>query len=232
MLRRTLLLTVFILAACNAQPPPTDSVFLTATANPIFEPPPQNQSLGGTSVPSEFTGGDPQLLSSQHQFEFSISGDVTSEIRSGTAVYNFIPATGGIVAHDQIYLASSSASSSEQVSFQFRTGLVTGEYALTSPQNFVLGVVTAQYARLSDDGSGSQLQVFSEEVTGTLTLTAVGEALSGEFQFTASYVTDDGSRSQVEVSGSFADIPYHRSGDPFEVDVPLPTRNFTGTDEP
>jgi hypothetical protein len=232
MLRRLMLLLILTLTACNAQPPATDTVFFTVTPNPIFEPPPQNQSLAGTAVPAEFSGGNPQILSNQNQFEFSVSGDVIAQSNRGTIAYNFVPSIGNFAAHDQLFIASSDASSSQQITFQFGTGIIVGQYALTAPQNFVSGLVSAQYARLSDDGSGSELQVFTEDISGTLNLTAVGIALSGEFQFIAKNTDNDGSRSQVEVRGSFIDVVYNRSGDPFDVAVPLPTREFTGTQEP
>lgn len=232
MLRRLLLLFILSLTACNIQEPATDTVFFTVTPNLIFEPPTQNQSFAGTAVPSEFSGGNPQILSNPIQFEFSVEGDITSQIDAGTIVYNFIPSVGNLVAHDQLYLASNDASTSQQITFQFRTGIAVGDYRLTAPQNFGLNLVTAQYALLSDDGSGSELQVFTEDVVGTLTLIAVGETLSGEFQFIASNTENDGTRLQVDLSGSFIDVPYNYSGDPFEILVPLPTRSLTGTQSP
>lgn len=231
MLQRLLLLLILTLTACNAQEPATDTAFFTVTPNPIFEPPVQNQSLAGTSVPAEFSGGNPQILSIQNQFEFSVSGDIVAQTDTGTIVYNFIPAVGNLAAHDQLYLASNDASSSQQITFQFGIGITVGEYRLTVPQNFGLGLVTAQYALLSDNGSGSELQVFTEDVAGILILTTVGETLSGEFQFTANDTENDGTRLQIDVSGSFIDIPYNYNGDPFEVLVPLPTHS-AGTQNP
>jgi hypothetical protein len=232
MIRRFLLLLILILTACNAQTPATDSPFFTATPNPIFEPPLQNQSLAGTSVPAEFSGGNPVLLANQAPFEFAVSGDVVSQVSAGSIVYNFIPGTSGIPAHDQLYLSSSDSRSSQQITIQFSSGIPIGDYRLSSPREFVLGAVSAQYARLSDDGSGSQLRTYAEDVMGRINLTAVGDRLSGEFQFTANHTEEDGTRSQLEVAGNFSNVPYNRSGNPFEIAVPLPIRGVTGTEEP
>ena len=60
----------------------------------------------------------------------------------------------------------------------------------------------------------------------------MGEVLSGQFQFTVDFVetSPDGEVDiqSVEVTGRFDNVPYQVTvTDPFDLDVPLPTRNFT-----
>lgn len=229
MIRRFVFLLVLILAACNAEPTPTDSVFVTATSNLNFVPPAQEENIAGTDIPSEFSGGNPQIVSNQSPFSFSVRGDIEADVSTGSIVYNFIPATDYLSARDQLYIASSTALSSQQVTFQFNVGITEGEYSVSSTQTLTLGLVNAQYGYLSDDGV---LQLYSEDVFGNFIVTAVGDTLSAEFEFTAQYTDRDGNVHQVEVSGNFSDVRYNRSGDPFDIAVPLPTRGITGTDEP
>lgn len=235
MIRRFMLLFVFLLAACNATPQATDTVFVTATVNPLFVPPPPAQSIAGTDVPSDltdFAGGNPQILSHQSPFEFSVSGEVNTEVTTGSIAYNFIAATGALAAHDEVYISASDASSSQQISFQFFSGILAGEYPIVSSKVPVLERIAAQYGYLVDNGSGSELRIYADDISGTFTVTAVGDRLSGEFQFTAHRTADDGTVKAVEIKGSFSDVPYNTATDPFNVSVPLPTRDYSGTTEP
>jgi hypothetical protein len=232
MIQRFVLLLIFSLTACNAEPPATDTVFVTATANIIFESPAQAQSIAGTDIPLEFSGGNPQVLSNLAPFEFTVTGDVNAKVNTGSIVYNFVAGTEGLSARDQLYLAYSDASSSQQITFQFHEGIIEGQYPINNFQTLVLGRVNAQYGYLVDDGSGSELQIYAEDVSGLFTVIKAGDTLSGEFEFTAHHTDAEGTQHQVLLIGSFSDVVYNRSADPFEVLVPLPTRGIVATDEP
>jgi hypothetical protein len=220
---------LILLAACSAEPPVTDVPFYTATPGGF---PTAASQFAGADVPLEFMGGDPQILDSGGRFSFAVSGSVISQQDTGTIVYSAVPQFGAIPVHDQLYITASDADSSEQISFAFSPNLPVGTYPLIAPSDFIMGTVAAQYQRL-----GASEETYDEEISGSLTLAVVGETLSGEFQFSASYIQRSAEgevqTQRVDITGSFADVPYRELGaDPFEVIVPLPTRVFTGTDVP
>lgn len=233
-MHRAFVLLLLSLAACSATPAPSDVPFYTATPRAL---PSQDNEFMGRDLPVEFMGGDPEILATGGSFSFTVSAETISQHDAGAIIYTYLPAYGAIPAHDQLYFAASDADSSEQISFEFSPGLPVGQYPLLDPADFIMGTVSAQYQRLIADGAGARLEVYNQEVTGTLNLTAAGTMLSGDFQFSASYVqrSPEGEvqTHRVEVTGTFADVPYRAAGDdPFEVIVPLPTRVFTGTDVP
>jgi hypothetical protein len=228
-MRKLHVLMLVLLAACSAQPPVTDVPFYTATPGGF---PTADSQFAGAELPLDFMGGDPQILDSGGSFSFAVSGMVISQQDTGTIVYSAVPQFGAIPVHDQLYITASDADSSEQISFAFSPNLPVGSYPLIAPSDFIMGTVAAQYQRLA-----ATEEIYNEEISGTLSLTVVGETLSGEFQFSASYIQrsleGEVQSQRVDVTGSFADVPYRELGeDPFEVLVPLPTRVFTGTDVP
>jgi hypothetical protein len=232
-MHRVFVLLLLMLAACTTSPP-SDVPFYTATPRQL---PSQDEAFMGTELPLEFMGGEPEILGTGGSFNFTVSADTISQHNSGTVIYSWLPAYGAIPAHDQLYFAASDADSSEQVSFEFSTGLPVGQYPLLAPADFIMGTVSAQYQRLVATDAGAKLEVYSQDVSGTFNLTLAGSIISGDFQFTASYVerSPEGEvqTHRVEVTGSFTDVPYRAAGnDPFEIIVPLPTRIFTGTEVP
>lgn len=238
MLRYALLVMIFVITACTTVEAPTDIEFSTATPRPI-ETVPSPNAIGETSIPLDFTGGEPTILSSQSEFDFAVSGEFVAQANTGTILYNYLPNTGGLPARNQLYIATSDATASQQLSFEFFPEIQVGQYNLLTPDNYYTGGVSASYVRLVFDGSSTRTQAFVDNVVGILTLTSVGEALSGQFQFTADFVetSPEGEVDiqSVEVTGQFENVPYRITlSDPFDLDVPLPTRNFTAdeTEQP
>jgi|GEM_PF-5640641 len=240
MLKRflALLIVPFLLVACGSADEVTDVPFATSTARTAGTiPAPDN--IGGVDIPQDFTGGDPIVLSVSSTFSFTIEGEFTDEKDSGTIVYTYLQDTGRLPARNQLHIATSDATVSQQITFEFSPGIEIGQYTLIAPEDLVLSGVSASYSRLVFDGATSTVQPFIDNIGGTLTLTSVGEVLSGQFQFSADF-TETSPEGEVDVqsitvTGSFEDVPYQISlDDPFEIEIPLPTRNFTtdGTDQP
>jgi hypothetical protein len=233
-MHRAFVLLLLILAACSAPPAATDVPFYTATPREL---PGEDGEFMGTELPLEFMGGSPEILATGGSFSFTVSADTISQHNSGTVIYSWLPAYGAIPAHDQLYLAASDADSSEQISFEFSSGLPIGQYSLVAPADFIMGTVSAQYQRLVADDANARLEVYNQQLNGTFNLSVAGTMISGDFQFTAAYLeqspTGEVQTHRVEISGTFANIPYYAAGDdPFDISVPLPTRIFSGTEVP
>lgn len=233
-----LVMIILLITACSASDVPTDIDFSTATPRPI-ETVPSPNAIGQTSIPLDFTGGEPRVLGSQSEFDFAVSGEFVSQADTGTILYNYLPNTGGLPARNQLYIATSDATASQQLSFEFSPAIQVGQYNLLAPEDYFSGGVSASYVRLAFDGTTTRTQAFTDNMNGVLTLTNVGEVLSGQFQFTADFVetSPEGEVDvqSVEVTGSFENVPYQITlSDPFDLDVPLPTRNFTAdeTEQP
>lgn len=233
-----LMLTIALLTACNASDPVTDVPFSTATARPIetLAPP---SSIGNTAVPLDFTGGEPIALGDFGTFSFTVSGEIVSEMDTGTLIYSYLPADGRLGARNQLYIAASDSASSQQLSFEFTPAIQLGQYNLVSPDDYAPGNVSIAYSRLAFNGTETRIEAFTDNINGTMTITRIGEALSGQFQFSADFaetsLEGEVDIQSVEITGQFDDVPYQVTlTDPFDVDVPLPTRNFTtdGTDQP
>lgn len=234
MLRYAILVMILVITACTADDSVTDVPFSTATARPI-EAIPSPNIIGETAIPLEFAGGNPIILGSQGEFDFAVSGEFVAQFDTGTLLYNYLPNSGGLPARNQLYIAASDATASQQLSFEFTPDIQVGQYTLLTPENYFNGGVSASYVRLAFDGTSTRTQAFTENLNGFLILSTVGEALSGQFQFTADFVetSPEGEVDiqSIEVTGSFENVPYQITlDDPFDLDVPLPTRNFT-TDE-
>lgn len=217
---------VMILAACGATDIPTEPPFYTATAR-ISEPiaVPTERSIG---LP-DFIGGDPQIIPSTSTFQYTVSGDVSDAVTRGNIVYNYVAASGNVSARDKIFISTSDADASQQLSFEFSPGLAADTYLLTSPANWFPGSVTAQYLRLSADGDdAARIQSYSQNIDGTLTLNAVGETLSGVFEFSTEWITGNDAGETVtrtvSISGAFTDVPYSRLNNPFDSQPSVPER--------
>lgn len=225
-----IVLLLLLLTACTTGDPVTDVPFATSTSG-VVGTVPAPESIGDVAIPSDFTGGEPIILSSQGIFNFAISGEFVEQKDSGTIVYNYLPNTGALPARNQLYIASSDANASQQIAFEFSPEIQIGQYNLIAPEDYFLSGVSAAYSRLVFDGSSTRVESFVENIEGTLTLSSVGEVLSGQFQFTAEY-TETSPEGEIdvqaiEVTGSFENVPYQITvDDPFAVDVPLPTRDF------
>ena len=237
MLRYTILVMILIIVACTPSETPTDIEFSTATPRPI-ESIPSPDAIGDTDIPFDFIGGEPIILLGQGTFDFAVSGEFVAQFDTGTLLYNFLPSTNTVAARNQLYIASSDASSSQELSFEFSPDIEIGQYNLLTPENYFSGGVSVSYTRLAFDGTSTRVQAFTENLNGFLILTSVGEVLSGQFQFTVDFVETSAEGEvdvqSVEVTGSFDNVPYQITvSDPFDLDVPLPTRNFTsdGTEE-
>ena len=217
---------VLLLAACTTTEVPTDLPFYTATprfVEPVARPTDDSDNL------LDFAGGEPIAVDSISAFQYTVSGDVSALVTQGNIVYNYVAPVGDVSARDKIFISSTDASASQQLSFEFSPGLAPDTYILTSPANWFPGSVTAQYLRLSADGeNASRIQAYSQNVSGTLTLHSVGETVSGVFEFTADWVTGNDMGETVTrtvtLSGEFTDVPYSRLADPFEADLGVPER--------
>lgn len=235
-IKRLLSVTLLIaLAACGTPATPTDAPFFTATPRPLETVAVPDSGIAGTSIPLDFIGGQPVPLTEIGEFSAAITGEYIAEIDSGTAVYSLLPETGNLPARNQLFIASTDGDASQQITFEFSPTLATGQYTLLPPQSYVPGVVTASYVRLGFDGTETRIQTFGENVDGTIRFDAVGDSISGTFQFSADYTqrSDSGEVDvqTVTITGRFEEIVYQvQSTDPFAVDVPLPTRNFTDED--
>ncbi|MDQ7024972.1 MAG: hypothetical protein Q9P44_05375 [Anaerolineae bacterium] len=220
------LVLMMILAACSTTDIATDAPFYTATARitePIARP-----TEGSIGLP-DFVGGDPQIVASTSTFQYTVSGDVSDAVTRGSIVYNYVEATGNVSARDKIFISTSDANASQQLSFEFSPGLVPDTYPLTSPADSFLGSVTAQYLRLSVDGDDApRIQAYRQNIEGTLTLSAVGETISGVFEFSAQWVTGNSTGETVtrtvSISGAFTDVPYSRLSTPFDSQRSVPER--------
>jgi hypothetical protein len=226
---RDLLIAIVLLAlaACNTVETPTDLPFYTAT--PHLSESPGLPTESAIELPN-FSSGDPQALNTDHHFQFTVSGDVSAAVTQGNIVYNYVAAVGNVSARDKIFISSSDATAVQQLAFEFSPGIGAGIQVLTSPANAFPGSVTAQYLRLSDDGTGdTRIQAYTENIEGTLILMKVGETISGAFDFTAQSVTASESGETVTrtvtVSGAFEDVPYSRLQDPFEPSETVPERS-------
>ncbi|MGB7340769.1 MAG: hypothetical protein WBC91_17860 [Phototrophicaceae bacterium] len=232
------MITLALITACTATDPITDVPFSTATARPI-ETLAAPSSLGDAAIPSDFTAGDPIIVGDFGTFSFTVSGEVVTEMSTGTLLYNYLPADGRLGARNQLYIAASDSTSSQQLSFEFAPQIQLGQYNLVALTDYAPGNVSVAYSRLVFNGTDTRIEAFSDNINGTLIVTRIGEALSGQFQFSADFIetslTGEVDVQSVEVTGQFEDVPYRITlNDPFEIDVPLPTRNFTsdGTDQP
>ncbi|MGJ3240366.1 MAG: hypothetical protein ACFE0Q_16785 [Anaerolineae bacterium] len=233
------LVIVLISSACTVEPTVTDIPFQTATPRP-FETRPAPDEMGDVTIPLDFTGGEPIILrESPGTFDLAISGEFIAQWDQGTVVYNYLPNSGALPARNQLYIAVSDTDASQQLSFEFPPEIATGQYPLVALADYEqsAGVIAVTFERLVFDGvQSSQVDAFTEDIAGTLTLTTIGEAISGQFQFSVSHTeTSDAGEidvQTVEITGRFDDVPYQITlDDPFELDVPLPTRNFTGDDQ-
>lgn len=233
---RYLLFIVVSLAmvACSPTETATDAPFFTATARPIETV----DSFAGTPLPLSFESGEPIVIGNEAIFNFGVTGEFIEQTDTGTALYSFLPSTGDLPPRNQLYFADSDETSSQELIFVFSTDIEAGQYNLIAPDNYFAGSVTAAYSRLAFSDANTLIQSFSENIVGILTLTSVGQTVSGQFQFTTDF-TESSPEGEVdvqsvEVTGMFENIPYQVSlDDPFENIVPLPTRNFDGvTDEP
>ena len=214
------------LAACNTIEQPTDLPFYTAT--PHISEPLTLPTEHAVELPN-FTGGDPQAVTSTSRFYYTVSGDASAAVTQGNIVYNYVAAVGDVSARDKIFISSSDATAVQQLSFEFTPGIGAGTQLLTAPANAFPGSVTAQYLRLSDDGTGdTRIQAYNQNLEGTLTLIEVGETISGVFEFTADWVTGnefgETVTRTVTISGRFEDVPYSRLQDPFELNETVPER--------
>lgn len=226
-----IVLMIFLMSACSTDEPVTDVPFATSTPRTDGTvPAPDN--IGGVNIPDDFTGGDPIILGGSGSFSFTIAGEFSDEKESGTIIYTYLPNSGNLPARNQLYIATSDATVSQQITFEFSPNIEIGQYPLIAPEDFVLHGVSVAYSRLVFDGATSSVQPFIDNIEGTLTLTSVGEVLSGQFQFSADF-TETSPEGEVDVqsidvTGNFEDVSYQFSlDDPFEIDIPLPTRNFT-----
>lgn len=221
------MISLLVMTACTSDDPVTDVPFSTATSRVIgtvVAP----ASIGDSVIPADFTAGEPIALNNLGTFIINISGDVEALIDSGTSIYNYLPDSGFLPARNQLFISSSDAIASQQISFNLAPGLQPGEYNLVSPENYSQVSVSASYSRLGSSG----LESYIENIEGTINLIAAGEIISGEFQFRAEFTetSKDGevATKTIAVIGNFENIPYQSTvDDPFEVNVPLPTRNFT-----
>ncbi|GAB5494555.1 MAG: hypothetical protein Phog2KO_47700 [Phototrophicaceae bacterium] len=237
MLRFSVLVMILMLMACVPSETPTDIEFSTATARPI-DSIPSPDAIGDTDIPFDFIGGDPIILLSQGTFDFAVSGEFVAQFDTGTLLYNYLPNTGGLSARNQLYISTSDSISSQELSFEFSPDIPIGQYNLLTPENYFDGGVSVSYTRLAFDGTSTRVQAFTDNLNGYLILTSVGEVLSGQFQFAVDFVETSPQGEvdvqSVEVTGRFDNVPYQITvSDPFDLDVPLPTRNFTsdGTEE-
>lgn len=220
-------ISLLVVTACTVADPVTDVPFSTATPR-IIGTVVAPASIGDSVIPAEFSGGEPIVLQRFGTFDVTISGDVEALIDTGTSVYNYLPGSGFLPARNQLYISSSDATASQQLAFNLSPGLQPGEYNLISPEDYFPGGVSASYSRLGSTG----LESYIENIEGTLNLTIVSEIISGEFQFRAEFTetSEDGEVAvkTIAVIGNFENVPYQSTvDDPFEVHVPLPTRNFT-----
>ena len=226
------IIILFVITACTADDPVTDVPFSTATSR-VVGTVAAPVSIGDSAIPDDFTGGEPIVLANLGTFDVSISGDVETQFNTGTTVYNYLPDTGFLPARNQLFISGSDVSASQQLAFEFSPSIQPGEYNLVAPEDYFPGGVSASYARLGSDGTTTQFESFVDNIDGTLTLTHTGEVISGEFQFRAEY-TDSSSDGELDVKviaviGSFENVPYQNAvDDPFELNIPLPTRNFSG----
>lgn len=236
MLRQmALVMIMLLLASCTASPQVTDAPFNTATPRPI-ETVTTPEGIGGTAIPLDFSSGNPVVLSDIGSFRIAVSGEFVQQTDAGTVLYNFLPETDSLAARNQLSIATTEGNASAQINFQLSPDIELGQYTLISPADYFAGGVSASYERLVFDGTVTRVQSFSENVAGTLTLTAIGEIVSGRFQFTADFTetsaTGEVDVQSIEVTGTFENVPYLiTSDDPFELDVPVPTRNFDGETE-
>lgn len=229
-----IVISLVLMTACTTEDPVTDVPFSTATPRIIgtVEAP---VSIGDSAIPSDFTAGEPLALESLGTFNISISGDLETVIDSGTSVYNYLPDSGFLPARNQLFISSSDAIASQQIAFNLAPGLQPGEYNIVSPEDYSPVSISASYSRLRSVG----LESYIDNIEGTMTLSRAGEIISGDFQFRAEFTetNEDGEfdTKTIAVIGSFENIPYQSTlDDPFEVIVPLPTRNFVedSTQEP
>ncbi|MCI0351462.1 MAG: hypothetical protein L0Z53_18725, partial [Acidobacteriales bacterium] len=180
---------LILLAACSPTVGPTDLPFYTATPH-VLEPLPYPNLTDSPAAFPELSGGNPQLVPSSSSVQFTISGDIEAAVTGGTIVYNFVPAAGALSARDKIFISASDASASQQIAFEFSPGMQPGTYPLGSAPQWIPGLLNAHYLRLSDDGSGeARIQSYNQNVSGTLTLTETGAAISGVFEFSAQWIT-------------------------------------------
>jgi hypothetical protein len=218
---------VLVLAACNTVETPTDLPFYTAT--PHISEPLALPTESAVELPN-FSSGDPQALTSSNHFQYTVSGDVSAAVSQGNIVYNYVAAVDNVSARDKIFISSSDATAVQQLSFEFSPGIGAGTQVLTAPANAFPGSVTAQYLRLSDDGSGdTRIQAYTQNIDGLLTLIEVGETISGVFEFSAAFITSnefgETETRTVTISGAFEDVPYSRLQDPFETSESVPERS-------
>ncbi|MEO1646032.1 MAG: hypothetical protein AAFR67_12660 [Chloroflexota bacterium] len=237
MLRLFALVMIGVLTACNTvSAPATDVPFHTATPRTLPTVGTAEDNFGGTDIPLDFIGGNPIPLSDEAQFSVAVTGEYIAEINSGIVVYSLMPNVGTAPERNQLYIASTANDATQEITFEFSPTIEAGQYNLLSPDQYVPGIVTASYIRLGFDGTDTRIQTFAENVSGFIQLETVGDTLTGTFQFGAEYTqrSDAGEVDiqSVLVTGRFDDIAYQiRSTDPFEIEVPLPTRNFVEPDE-
>lgn len=237
MLRLFALVMLATLTACNTlSAPPTDVPFFTATPRTLPTISTPEEGFGGTDIPLDFIGGNPVPLSSEAQFTVAITGEYMAEINSGIVVYSLMPDVGTLPERNQLYIASTVNDATQQITFEFSPNTEARQYNLLPPDQYVPGVITASYVRLGFDGTETRIQTFTENVAGFLQLESVGDTLTGTFQFSADYTqrsaTGEVDVQSVTLTGRFVDIPYQiRNPDPFEINVPLPTRNFSPPDD-
>ncbi|MEM9951899.1 MAG: hypothetical protein AAF846_09880 [Chloroflexota bacterium] len=224
-----LVMLSIIMVGCGAGNAIDDVPFYTATPNPL--PTVESERFGDVDIPSDFTSGEPIILSSGGTFSFNVSGEVVSEVSVGTLTYNYLASDELLPARNELYIAASDAIASQELTFQFLPSIELGQYPLVAPQDYSPGRVSVAYNRLAFNGTDARIESFTENIEGTLTLTRVGEALSGQFQFSAQFIETSPQGEvdvqTVEVTGQFEDVPYQVTlDDPFDLNVPLPTRNF------
>ncbi|MDQ7035471.1 MAG: hypothetical protein Q9P01_11725 [Anaerolineae bacterium] len=79
-----------------------------------------------------------------------------------------------------------------------------------------------------DGDDAPRIQAYRQNIEGTLTLSAVGETISGVFEFSAQWVTGNSTGETVtrtvSISGAFTDVPYSRLSTPFDSQRSVPER--------
>jgi hypothetical protein len=180
----------FFLAACGGSDSPTAVPTAADNADPDSADAPQLSAIGDGT------------------FEFTVSGTQDASISSGQGVVVRDPGmeVSGMTlpAHTEIMLTSGSMTSEMYlVLIAIPPDTDTGTYELTEI-GFDESGFTAEYNYLNMEDMESSLD-FAWNVSGTLTLTQVGDHYSGTFEFSAGGGFEDTDGS-VNVSGSFDNL--------------------------
>lgn len=187
-------LALLLLAACGGAAP-------TATVPPSPPPTDASSSDSAETGVAALTVGSPE-------FSVQISGALEGEMPPGSAIYGGLGTVENIPPRHQLLFFDSDVNGMRQITLEFDPKIKPGTYEFNGGA-FGLngGTIVAAFSTFTvgADPDANTAFDFDQQVSGSLTLSAVGDFASGSFSFTA---TDSIAQKTITISGEFKNIAF------------------------